>query len=254
MYYKIIELSPKTPSISYDETKDIIWHFLCALESNGQILKNYKVIQNINFMLYVTTPKKDSLSERHDSVYVKNDREKIGEYFNIQIKNCGIDLESQEYCTCKTRSAMEMQTFRFDIDSVFTCCDCGKPVVLYELPYLENREDHNDIQLWQDNYAAMDMLWLNCLCDRYTGNQRVKLDSALNKQGIEIAEYMSKQLSYPVYYHLECDYGKSIKEEKVGDQQIHICPKCGKLMKRVRFSEDHERDICEECKLSYDAH
>ena len=86
MYYKIIELSPKTPSISYDETKDLIWHFLCALESNGQILKNYKVIQNINFMLYVTTPKIDSLSEHHDSVYVKNDREKIGEYFNIQIK------------------------------------------------------------------------------------------------------------------------------------------------------------------------
>ena len=149
---------------------------------------------------------------------------------------------------------MEMQTFRFDIDSVFTCCDCGKPVALYELPYLEKREDHNDIQLWQDNYAAMDMLWLNCLCDRYTGNQRVKLDSALNKQGIEIAEYMSKQLGYPVYYHLECDYGKSIKTEKVGDQQIHICPKCGKLMKRVRFSEDHERDICEECKFSYDAY
>ena len=99
MYYKIIELSPKTPSISYDETKDLIWHFLCALESNGQILKNYKVIQNINFMLYVTTPKKDSLSECHDSVYVKNDREKIREYFDIQIKDCGIDLESQEYCS-----------------------------------------------------------------------------------------------------------------------------------------------------------
>ena len=171
---------------------------------------------------------KPSSESGTNGVYVKNDREKIGEYFNIQIKNCGIDLESQEYCTCKTRSAMEMQTFRFDIDSVFTCCDCGKPVVLYELPYLEMREDHNDIQLWQDNYAAMDMLWLNCLCDRYTGNQRVKLDSALNKQGIAIAEYMSKQLGYPVYYHLECDYGKSIKAEKVGDQQIHICPKCGK--------------------------
>ena len=66
--------------------------------------------------------------------------------------------------------------------------------------------------------------------------------------------YMKEQLGYPVYYHLECDYGKSIKAEKVGDQQIHICPKCRRLMKRVRFSEDHERDICEECKLSYDAH
>ena len=99
MYYKIIELSPKELSVSYDETKDLIWHFLCALESNGQILKNYKVIQNINFMLYVTTPKENSLSEQYDSVYVRNDREKISEYFNIQIKECGIDLESQEYCT-----------------------------------------------------------------------------------------------------------------------------------------------------------
>ena len=254
MYYKVIELSPKSPKATYNETKYLIWHFLCTLASNGQILKNYRGTQDINLMLYVTTPKIDSLSEEHDSVYVKNDREKLSEYFNIQIKEYGIDLESQEYCTCKTRSAMEMQTFWSDIDSVFTCCDCGKPVALYELPYLEEHKDHNDIQQWQTSYAAMDMLWMNCLCDRYTGNQRVKLDSALNKQGIEIAKCMSKQVGYPVYYHLECDYGKSIKAKKVGDQQIHICPKCGKLMKRVKFSENHERDICEECKLSYDAH
>ena len=29
--------------------------------------------------------------------------EYLSEYFDIQIKDCGIDLESQEYCTCKTR-------------------------------------------------------------------------------------------------------------------------------------------------------
>ena len=81
-----------------------------------------------------------------------------------------------------------------------------------------------------------------------------KTQKQIEGRAIEIAEYMGKQLGYPVYYHLECDYGKSIKAKKVGDQQIHICPKCRKLMKRVRFSEDHERDICEECKLSYDAH
>lgn len=65
---------------------------------------------------------------------------------------------------------------------------------------------------------------------------------------------MSKQLGYPVYFHLECDYGKSIKTEKVKNQQIHICPKCGSLMKRVKFPKNYEIDICEECKLSYDAH
>jgi len=254
MFYKAIELSPKKSSVSYEETKDFIWHFLLALESNGQILKNYKVIQNKNILLYVTTPKNDSLNEQHDSVYVKGDKEKIAEYYDVKIEECGIDLESREYCTCEKRGALEMQTFRFDMDSVFTCCDCGKPVALYELPCLPKRKDYNNIKLWQDNYAAMDMLWMNCLCDRYTGNQRVKHDSALNKQGIHIVRALSKLLGVPVYYHLECDYGKSIKVEKVDNLQIHVCPECKTRMKRKRFSEDYEIDVCEVCLLSYTAH
>ena len=254
MYYKTIELYPKQDKIAYDEIKDLLWHFLFTLECNGQILKNYKVIEKENYLLYVTTPKQDSLDEKYDGCYVKKDKEEILKYFNLQITDCGIDLESQSYCYCKKRTAMEMQTYRFDIDSVFTCCDCGKPIALYELPYPKDSEDYCDIQLWQDNYAAMDMLWINCLCDRHTGNQRVKFDSALNKQGIELAEYMSKQLNYPVYYHLACDYGKSIKTEKVNDKIAHICPKCEKTMNRIKFSEDHERDICKNCNLSFDAH
>ena len=35
--HKIIELPSKTPGVSYEETKDLIWHFLCALESDGQM-------------------------------------------------------------------------------------------------------------------------------------------------------------------------------------------------------------------------
>lgn len=252
MYYKTIELYFKEEKAEYEEIKYLLWHFLVALERNGQILKNYKVTKKENYILYVTTPKENSLDEKYDGFYVKKDKEELSKFFTLHIQDCGIDLESQSYCDCKERTAMEMQTHQMDIDSVFTCCDCGRPIALYELPYPEHSKDYCPIQLWQDNYTSMDMLWMNCLCDRYTGNQRVKLDSALNKQGIEIAEYMTKQLGYPVYYHLECDYGKSIKEEKVGDQQIHICPKCGKLMKRVRFSEDHERDICESCAISYD--
>ena len=98
------------------------------------------------------------------------------------------------------------------------------------------------------------VLWINSLFDRYTGNQRVKHDSVLNKSGIKIAEYMSEKLGYPIYYHLECDYGNSVKAEQVGDKQIHICPKCGKLMKRLDIPDNDSIDVCEECRLSYDAH
>lgn len=254
MYRYVIRLTPKDQTTFGDDAKKTIFHFLFVLHCSGQILKNYHVIENEGYHLHVTTPKQDSLSEAYDSIYVKRDRTRIDELFTVSLDHCGIDLESQEYCTCQSRNAMELETFRFDVDSVFTCCDCFKPIALYELPYLEDKEDHNSILLWQDNYAAMDMLWMNCLCDRYTGNQRVNPDSALNKQGRAIAGQMSLQVGYPVYYHLACDYGKRVKAVKVNDLQIHICPECQTVMKRRVFTEEHTVDLCEACMLSYDAH
>ncbi len=242
-------------AICNDEAETLIWSFLCALERNGQILKNYQLTKNEHYTAYVTLPHPDSLGERHDGLYVRRDRKMISEYFDCVLLPLGETVASQPYCECETHTAIEMQTYYRDIDSAFTCCNCGKPIAFYRLPVpAENQEDFCVVQDWQENYAAMDMLWMNCLCDRYTGNQRVKHDSALNKQGTLIAQYMSKQLGYPVYYHLECDYGKSVKAEQVGDEQIHICPCCDQRMKRVKFSADHERDICEACGLSYDAH
>lgn len=253
MYQKIIRLMPMD-SISYNEAKDEIWGFLFALECNGQILKSYSVIKSEDYLLYVTSPKSDSLDEKYDSEYVTKRKDWISEHYSIKIEDIGINLESQEYCQCKERSAIEMQTHRFDIDSVFTCCDCGKPIALYELPKIDGEKDFCDIQLWQDNYASVDMLWLNCLCDRYSGNQRVKPDSALNRQGYKIARSMRKAIGIPVYYHLECDYGKSVRAEQVGTEQIHLCPGCERRMKRINISEEIKIDTCSDCGLSYDAH
>lgn len=249
-----IEFIPKQ-AVNDDEAKELIWMFLCSLERNGQILKDYKLIRDNNFTVYLTLPKGDSFDEKHDGIYVKLDRMKINELFECRMMPLGENMQSQAYCQCKNHSAIEMQTYYLDIDSAFTCCDCGKPIALYELALpAEDQEDYCAVQNWQENYSSMDMLWMHCLCDRYTGNQRVSIDSALNKQGYEIAEYMSAESGVPVYYHLECDYGRKTQAERVGDEQIHICPKCGKLMKRVCFSENHTRDICESCRLSYDAH
>ena len=249
-----IELLPKR-SISEEDAEELIWTFLCSLWRNGQILKDYKLIKDKNYIMYVTFPKPDSFDEKYDGVYVKRDRKKINETYDCIITNLGENVESTAYCECKKRTAIEMQTYSRDVDSAFICCDCGKPIAFYELPFpADKEEDYYLVQAWQDSYSSMDMLWVNCLCDRYTGNQRVKPDSALNKQGIKIAEYMSGKLGYPVYYHLQCDYGNSAKAERIGNKQIHICPKCTKLMKRIKISDDYEIDICEKCRLSYHTH
>ena len=253
MFYKI-ELLPKK-DIDEEEAKDLIWIFLLSLYSNGQILKDYKFIKEKNYTLYVTLPKQDSLDEKYDGIYVERDRKALYEVYDTVVTPLGKNMEIADYCECTSRTAMEMVTYNRDIDSVFVCCDCGKSVALYELPLpSDNMKDYWQINAWQEDYSSMDMLWMNSLFDRYTGNQRVKYDSVLNKSGIEKAEYMSKKLGYPIYYHLADDYGNSIKSEQVGDMEIHICPKCGKLMKQIKIPQNNEIDICEECHLSYDAY
>ena len=98
MYYKAITLYPKQDKIAYDEIKDLLWHFLFTLECNGQILKNYKVIEKENYLLYVTTPKQDSLDEKYDGCYVKKDKEEILKHFDVEkgITNCGGQREDYE--------------------------------------------------------------------------------------------------------------------------------------------------------------
>lgn len=249
-----IELIPKK-DIDEETTKELVWDFLVSLYSNGQILKDYKFIKEKSYTLYVTLPKQDSLDKKYDGVYVKRDRQNLYQAYDTVITPLGKNMESEDYCGCTSRSAMEMETYNRDIDSVFTCLDCGKSVALYELPFPSDKmEDYWLINTWQEDYSSMDMLWMNSLFDRYTGNQRVKHDSVLNKSGIEIAGHMSKKLGYPVYYHLACDYGNSVKTEQTGDMQVHICPKCGKLMKRLEIPDNNAIDVCEECCLSYNAH
>lgn len=256
MYCKI-DLIPKHP-ISREEAGEALWSFLSVLARNGQILKDSSLIKtNEGYSLYVTLPKEDSFDSKYDGIYVKRDRTKIEEIFDYTLIPLGENADSSPYCTCQNRSAIEMQTYRYDIDSVFICCDCGNPIALYELPFpLEMQDDFYCVEGWQKDYAAMDMLWMNCLCDRFTTKQLVKIHSTLNKNGIKIAKSMEEKLGYPVYYHLFCDYnyGNTIKTKKVGDIEIHVCPKCKKVMKRLSVTDKLPIDVCPHCHLSYDAH
>ena len=246
--YCQIELIPKT--YIHSDAEAVLWSFLCSLMRNGQILREYTIIKNGNYFLSVTLPKEDSFDEKYDGVYVRRDRAKVKELFDFRIIPMGENIASQRYCSCQSRPAIEMETYHSDIESPFICCGCGRPIVLYEIPFAENREDHFELQCWQDNFSAMDILWIRCLCDRYTGRQLVDPDSALNKQGRELAEHISRQLGIPVYYNLFDDGSKKIKLAKIGNRICRVCPKCGETMKYAKLSDDYEIDICDTCSLS----
>lgn len=256
MYYGYIELIPKQEFDS-QVVEALLWQFLCALERNGQITKAYTIVKEQNYRLFVTFTKENSFAEGNDGIYVRRNREKVKELFDLTVTILGVNLSSSRYCNCAKCSAIEMVTHRFDEDSPFVCMDCGRPVALYELPLPEDKvknEDYTVVQNWQESYSAVDTLWMNGLCDRYSGNQLVKLDSALNKQGILLAKDLEKKAGCKVYYHLSCAYGKSVKAKKIGQDHIHYCPSCGELMERKNIAGLYSEDFCHICALCYDAH
>ncbi|MDE7454412.1 MAG: DUF2310 family Zn-ribbon-containing protein [Clostridia bacterium] len=252
MFAHIIELKRINDEVDVD-IEEIISRFACSLESNGQILRDrITVKKDQGYDLYVTAPKCDSLESCHDSIYVKRDRELLNKYVTINVRQIGVDVDSQEYCSCEKRTTIEMQTFANDIDSVFTCCTCGKPIALYELPYLYMQDDHWYIVNWQRTYGATDTLWLDSLSDRFTGNQLVNVNSVLNKQGREIAKEISQKAGLKCYYNVFDDLTNKIKFTKINGKTVRLCPSCGKAMKYVKFCDDYERFICEDCMLSGD--
>lgn len=240
--------------ISSDTENDIeemIYNFIGLLKGNGQVLSEHITLKTAQgYELYVTTPKHDSLNSCFDSIYVKKRRELLRKYVVITVRQIGVDADAPEYCSCEKRDTIEMQTVAGDKDSAFTCCTCGNPIALYELPYLNQQDDHCLIVNWQRTYGAVDTLWFDSLSDRFTGNQLVNVNSVLNKNGREIANEISQKSGLKCYYNVFDDFTKKVKFTKEDDKTVRICPSCGNPMKYVKFCEDYERCICEECSLS----
>lgn len=248
MFAQIIEFTNRETTTDHTEV-DV---FLYGLMHNGQILSEFQLVKNgVDYKAYVTTPKIDSLDAAHDGIYVKKYRQELEKHYDIAATQIGTNAHSQEYCSCTHRTAMEMQTYHTDIDSVFTCCTCGKPIALYELPYLDNQDDHYWIFNWQGMFGATHKLWLDSLSDRFTGNQLTNVNSALNKQGMEIAREIGRQTGCKVYYNV-FGFNKKVIFVKVNERHVRVCPGCGKPMQYVKLGDTHEISVCEDCLLSSD--
>ena len=251
MYAQIIELKNKDKTTEYVD--GLIDAFIGSLRSNGQILREFQVVKGENgYSLYVTTPKTDSLNERYDSKYVKQYREELDKYFTVTLTPIGKNTKSQEYCSCTNRTAIEMKTNAYDVDSCLICCNCGKPIALYELPYLDKQYDHYRIVGWQNVYRSTDKLWLDCLSDRFTGNQLVNVNSVLNRQGRKIANEISKKTGVKVYYNIFDQVPNKSAYVEVNDRTVRLCPCCGKPMQYVKFCDNYQICVCDDCSLSSD--
>jgi len=65
---------------------------------------------------------------------------------------------------------------------------------------------------------------------------------------------MERKCGHKVYCFIECYGGRKVSSAVVDGKELHVCPMCGRVTKRIRISDNHVRDVCEDCSLSFDYH
>lgn len=90
------------------------------------------------------------------------------------------------------------------------------------------------------------------MSDRFTGNQLVNINSALNKEGRRIANEIGKKAGIKVYYNVFDDLTKKVRYVKLNDKLVRLCPCCDYPMRYVKNCDDYEIYVCDDCMLSSD--
>ena len=199
-----INFIPKKQIELDEDILEPIWDFLGCLYKNGQILKNYELIEGREGLwAFVTLPDDDALKTENNNIYVNKYLKVIQDYFNVSWKLLGRNMEQDKSCSCESPSWYMLYTDWTLLESPVVCGDCGKAVPLYKLPHILNSEDeYYGVLGWQDAYKSTDKLWIYCLSDRFTFRQMHDPQSQLSKDGLSICKAFEEKMGTPFFYYL----------------------------------------------------
>lgn len=230
-----------TPVEYCSEILEPIWDFLGCLYKNGQILKDYALIESTDGLwANITLPDETALDAASSNIYVKKYLNIVQEYFSVSSEPLGRNIDQGESCICKEPSWYMLFTDKTLSESPVICGDCGKAVPLYRLPYILNSDEHFKVLGWQEAYKSIDELWTYGLSDRFTFRQMHDPLSQLSKDGMSICKAFEEKLGKPFYYYLFNMYRAN-----------KTCPICG-IDWRVPFEETLVDFKCEKCRLVSD--
>lgn len=199
--YKIIFIKKTQISIN-DEELESIWDYLGCLYKNGQILKNYELIDiEDKLCAFVTFPNDDALNEMNNNIYVNKFKNKICMNYEIVLELVGRSMNHDVSCTCENPSWYILYTNYALIESPVVCGDCGKIVPLYKLPHIHDHE-YYDVIGWQMAYKNIDSLWMYGLSDRFTLRQLHNSNSQLSIEGRSICKAFEEKTGKPFYYYI----------------------------------------------------
>lgn len=203
---------------------DLLLGLLGCLQMNGQVLgRKYPISKDKNILsIYVGIPDTDSLCEKYNNKHVDDAILSLGGREAVTCIFVGEDHKLSNVCRCEKREFLILFTTFIAAESPLTCGNCFGDIPLYKIPSIYNGE-YYDIIKWEDNYQACDQLQMSCTVgEKFAVDQMERIDSELNRMGIEVCNKISEICKIPAYYYLYRGSGKSKEKER-----DRLCSRCG---------------------------
>lgn len=250
----------KTSKGFTEEETDLISDYLSALFHNGQISIEYNIVKTDDCIFaFVSQADSDSLDEKYNSCYAAKDKEKIDSIYEVTFETIGVDIYASDICTCKNSS---YYVLIMDYISPISCGDCGNIVPIYKIPFIPTygmddkfmQEDHYHEIHWLVDYKSIDILWMSCLADRWTGRQLADPQTQLSKVGREICAKIEKATGKKTYYYLLDQVFSHKRYNGKPKSPQKQCPLCGVDWREENPNESDTFLFCDNCRLATNKH
>ena len=210
----------------FSRAETAIRHYLETLIFNGQILgREFPTAwQQEYFSSRVVLPTPDALRQQHHSkrgVAALQQLASAGLAYP-KLSTVGMDLMSQHTDDCAAADALIVYSRFSDSCSAVRCASHFAPIPLYQLNTVE--PDHEKMIRWQLQYQALDEIQMQQLrvLNKTAERSLQQVNSALNRQGRQLARQLERDNSKAVYYALYSGSSKDCIAETTKN-----CPLCG---------------------------
>ena len=228
---------------------DKVQTYLAALYYNGQIVGDHIPLAKARggYLAIISLPEAGALAERFGNKWVRRAVRELATagVHRPRVTHLGAHPEIRPACKCRKRPFLILFTTFLHFGPPVRCGVCFGPIALYRLRATNEAGNYQHVLRWQSTYQAMDRLFIGSgPGERFAHDQLARHDSALSKDGRELARAIEKKVRLPVYYYLSKYFGRSDLMER-----RRRCPSCGKAWLRPQPRHRIFDFDCRRCRL-----
>lgn len=241
MEYFKVSLRPHKTVKNAAYCESLIWESFNVLRKSGQVYENFHVVtEDGGYAVYVIMPGADALNLDFCTDESVEIIKKLAAIFALKVDALGVSVTCEDSCECAEPTWCMLYSDLATEESPVVCGDCGKPVPLYKLPAILDKEGQSNFLNWQDQFKALQKLDIYNYNPSFTAAEIYAPDSRINKMGRALCRALEKAKSVPVFYHLEMKKDAAV-----------CCPLCGREWSRTA-NEDVAGKLCTFCRIAVD--